>query len=1051
MKGYLRQLALDAIEYHKRQSLTPNMSFVCHWRIGLLGYAIADPEVIEWAVNEPGPPWGGNRPARWGGFKQRIEHTLVDGSFWDEATIYGNFSILGMMFLAEAARHYDGTDLYNYTSPDGGSLRKAVAGLVSLAYPIERTGVNKGSVRMATWGDGSTAPLNRVNNESGDAYFVNKPNVYPERQNVYPIIELAYHAWKEPVYAYLLSLNPNRNEKLGWFEYLPVSLLVGESLPANNPPAAMPSSVFPETGIAVLRSDESANYWTSRGLVAVHQMGRRYGHDHRDKFELMLWGKGRLLYPDWNAQQYEPFEYGWTRNGWAHSTLIVDEANPKGGTSTSRNDFSSDVKFLATTSDQIYPDVMQQRALMLTNEYLLDFFAASSPRERTFDWFIHGIGRLSLPLEPTFQPSTDLVKPYRWVLNERRWKTDGAWQADFIQRTGGVLRGMGTYTYDWFYDTVGVRMTLLGEPGTTAYAGEGPFNPVPNVREYGNPEGTIPLVMARRKAASTCFAALHEPFDKLPSLSIQHIARSRSHTSVRVWNREFTDYACVSFSDKPDMKSTFTDTFGGDSSEYLSFSNYGYLRVKSGKIAARGGWHAFRVFAAGAAEAGAVTLNGKAVAYQRQGSYVLFSEPGETVDNMQPIALHTTFSVDRDHAVPGQDVKVHLAVQNSGAGDAPEAEATLSAGEGWTARPVKIAPLKPGAAAVAEISLAIPAAAAPGTCRDLLVKIQAANQTFNRKAGKVLVIPRLGLSLDAERPRLCKGEEGAVTIAIVNNSPRPQEGVVELVMPKGIVAEQTRIAFPSLDPGQRVTFTVKLKAGHDDTAGEMVARALGAEARLPAGVGVTISDEERSPLFPMWIVRAPGYEMQIHKKFGTSRTVVDAHGNLLYGSEWWGGSGIPEVRLPTGAEETAPISWQKKAKEVRWQGHVLEVAAETGETLTATFGENTIKYRFGGKDGVEYRAAINSFFRHPSGIIRTQADGVVPGLPAAMGGLCWSYLKNPGLSPDCVVLFTPRQPATWSDRPVTVSPYWPLRSGDRFVLAFGAEDRIPALAEEAMK
>ena len=44
-------------------------------------------------------------------------------------------------YLAEAARHYDGTDLYNYTSPNGGSLRKAIAGLVSLAYPIERTGV----------------------------------------------------------------------------------------------------------------------------------------------------------------------------------------------------------------------------------------------------------------------------------------------------------------------------------------------------------------------------------------------------------------------------------------------------------------------------------------------------------------------------------------------------------------------------------------------------------------------------------------------------------------------------------------------------------------------------------------------------------------------------------------------------------------------------------------------------------------------------------------------------------------------------------------------
>src|SRR5262249_57349005 len=38
---FLRQLARDAIGYHQGQRLTPNMPFVCHWRIGLIGFAIA--------------------------------------------------------------------------------------------------------------------------------------------------------------------------------------------------------------------------------------------------------------------------------------------------------------------------------------------------------------------------------------------------------------------------------------------------------------------------------------------------------------------------------------------------------------------------------------------------------------------------------------------------------------------------------------------------------------------------------------------------------------------------------------------------------------------------------------------------------------------------------------------------------------------------------------------------------------------------------------------------------------------------------------------------
>jgi len=655
--GFLRQLAQEAIKYHAGQPLTPNMSFVCHWRIGLIGYAIADPQIIEWAVNESGPPWGGKRPGRWGGFKQRIEHALTDGAFWDEAPIYGNFSILGMMYLAEAARHYDGTDLYNYTSPNGGSLRKAVAGLVSLAYPIERTGVGGGSVRMATWGDGSTAPPNRVNNESGDAFFVNKPNIFPERQNLYPILEIAYHAWKDPQYAYLLALNSRRDERLGWFEYLPVSLLLGETLPPETPPAAMPSIVYPQTGIAVVRSDESPGYWTSAGLVAVQQMGRNYGHDHRDKFELLFWGRGRLLYPDWNAQQYEPMEYGWTRNAWAHSTLVVDESNPNGGSSTERHEFSAEAKFLATTSREIYPEVTQTRALLLTGDYLLDVFWADSPRERTYDWFVHALGRLSLPAPHGFKPSQDLLQPYRWVDRERKWATDRTWSADFVQQTGGVLRGMGQYTDEWFSAKVGVRMTMLGEPGTTAYVGEGLFNPVPNLREHGNPEGTIPLAMARRQARSTCFAALHEPFDARPSLVARrvdqqpagavrgsptavrgspdpaHGATGRSQESGRpavggfgedgrpapsapaaigvcVAGGDFTDYVCVAFGTEQ-AERTVTLTDDADAYQSFSFADYGYLRVQQGQVKARGAWRSFRVAVSDAAPSGALVLNGR--------------------------------------------------------------------------------------------------------------------------------------------------------------------------------------------------------------------------------------------------------------------------------------------------------------------------------------------------------------------------------------------------------------------------------------------------------
>jgi hypothetical protein len=866
---FLRQLARDAIQYHQGQPLTPNMSFVCHWRIGLIGYAIADRQIIDWAVNDPGPPWGRKTPGRWGGFKQRLEQALTDGTFWDEATIYGNFSILGMMYLAEAARHHDGTDLYDYTSRSGGSLRKAVDGLVSLAYPIERTGVGRGSVRMATWGDGSTAPPNRVNNESGDAYLVNKPNIFPERQNLYPILEIAYHAWKNPRHAYLLALNPRRDERLGWIEYLPVSLLLGETLPPELAPGAMPSVVYPQTGIALLRSDESPGYWSSAGLVAVQQMGRNYGHDHRDKFELLLWGRGRLLYPDWNAQQYEPLEYGWPRNAWAHNALVVDESNPRGGRSTERHDFNVDVKFLATTSREVYPDVAQVRALLLTGDYLLDLFRADSPRERTYDWFVHALGRLSVPTPHGFRRSQDLLRPYHWVDRERKWETDRTWAVDFVQRSGGVLRGMGRYSDEWFGAEAGVRMTMLGEPGTAAYVGEGPFDPVPNLREHGNPEGTIPLAMARRKVRTVCFTALHEPFFRQPSLVIRRVDQQPAALGVCVAGSEFTDYAFVSLGNEETAALTLTDA--ADPYQSFSFCNYGYLRVKQGKVTARGPWRSFRVAAPEAAPSGALVLDGHEVPYRKLGDYVV----------------------------------------------------------------------------------------------------------YNDKAG-----------------------------------PPPTR-------PPRLVAAALPVSAPE-------------------------------EIRVPPSTGVRIQETDRHPLFPMWVVRAPGYEMQIHRKFGVSRTLIDGHGQLLFGSEWWSGSGVFEVRLPTGAEETAPFAWNRAAREIRWRGPTMEVTAPGGESFTATFGEHAIRYGFRGKPGVQYRAAIQSFFWHSSGRVRTAHDHAPAGLPPTLAGLRWTCLQNPDLSPECVLLLTPTKPAEWSHRPANISASWTLRDGERFFLVLGPEERLRSMAEEVV-
>src|ERR1051326_624149 len=92
----------------KRWSTTPNLMFGKHINIGLVGYCLGDQEIIDWVLNDPGK-FG----PRVGGFYPVMDTMIKDGRFWGEAPIYALvYDVPNMLALAEAARHYDGTDLY---------------------------------------------------------------------------------------------------------------------------------------------------------------------------------------------------------------------------------------------------------------------------------------------------------------------------------------------------------------------------------------------------------------------------------------------------------------------------------------------------------------------------------------------------------------------------------------------------------------------------------------------------------------------------------------------------------------------------------------------------------------------------------------------------------------------------------------------------------------------------------------------------------------------------------------------------------------------------
>ncbi|HXJ74542.1 MAG TPA: hypothetical protein VNM37_16945, partial [Candidatus Dormibacteraeota bacterium] len=333
---------------------------------------------------------------------------------------------------------------YHWVSKQSGaSIKSVVDGYLLMGYPLERTGIGQGRVRLATFGDGGTsyAPSGTMGKDPED---LTNPSYLT-------VLELAYARYKEPGYAWMLSLPPDRNTP-GWIGRSPFAYLAlshGEPLPDNPTPPPAPGGVYESQGFALIRADESPAYWTGGSLAALVTLGKTVGHGHNDHYELVLHGKGRLLYPDLNVIQYEPTYLSWTHEGIGHSTLLVDHQSPASGDFTTSHDFTPEVKFFAITGSA-FKNIRQTRRLLMTREYLADVFHAADQQglPRTFDWALHGLGRLYPGNPRAYRPTDALVPYYWWVLNERGRTVDTTFQLDWIQRTAGFSEGR-QFTSEW--------------------------------------------------------------------------------------------------------------------------------------------------------------------------------------------------------------------------------------------------------------------------------------------------------------------------------------------------------------------------------------------------------------------------------------------------------------------------------------------------------------------------------------------------------------------------------------------------------------------------
>jgi hypothetical protein len=596
IERWFRTAAKTIIAQEEVLTTTPNLVFDEHWRVGMIGYCLGDAELIEWALRDP----GGRRGPHRGGFYTVMDTMIRDEHFWGEAPIYAlHYDVHGMFALAEAALRYDGTDLYKYVSPrSGASMKKIVDGYLRMTFPLERAGPNAGGgkLRLATFGDGSTGSY--IDGKLFDTFL---------DDSFLATLEIAYKRYRDEGYAWVLSLDPDRKAYIrdGRPAFSYVALTHGELLPDKPQPPPAPSGLYENMGFAVIRSDESPRYWTAGGLAAVLRLGTSVGHGHEDYFSLILHGKGRLLYPDLNVIQYEPRWLNWTADGIGHSTLLIDHESPSPGKHATRHDFAPEVKFLAVEGSA-FERSAQERAVLMTGDYLVDVFRASDTdgRERTFDWVLHGLGRLFPGNPAAYRPSTDLVAHYGWVDRERSRNVEGTWHADWIQSRAGILEREGKEPEA----EAGVRVTVLGAAGTRVYVGDGPLvDSPPHHRLDGHVEPSCPVVLARRKASAATFAAVHEPYSgRSPAVrGVSLLQESAEGIGMTVDADEFSDRLLVGFG-----SSSGTISLRSPDGESFRFGGYGFVRASGQTVVARGKFERFRLRVA-KADGLSLTVNGK--------------------------------------------------------------------------------------------------------------------------------------------------------------------------------------------------------------------------------------------------------------------------------------------------------------------------------------------------------------------------------------------------------------------------------------------------------
>lgn len=588
------QIDNDKKEYRKANWL-PNMQWPRPFSAHLLALALRDRKLIDEIASANG------------GWKYYFNSYVSDGAFYNEE--FGKqYSMIGEMLLWCRGLERMGMDELGYEyvgkSNHEATMRKFLRSYQLIGLPRIETGSSRPSYPRLSMGDARGGMFQHsivagywMNGTGGNKRFGgSNMNGRDHRDRIVEKLadpmwyEIAHAKWPEDGWDYFLV----QMRAPGQDKYYPSVLWGLDPIdPASVKPPDAPSGLYPERGFALLRAEESGKYWEGPWPAVGMRLAATYAHAVPDCFALTgLYAFNRPLYVNRQVSAgYAGVDPGWSSSIRSHCGLMVDNMEPAtvsaGGPVESRCAFHDKVKFASASAKGVYPDSTLGRSLMLTKEYLLDVTSFESSRTRACQWIIHGIGRVFPDNPDEWAGSRNLVGSIYDLTEEKSFvAADRPWAVTFLQDGGDASTNMCGES--WFNDRIGVRMHVMGAPGTVAHTALAPATPDAKDRlQYGAREPGQPSVVVARSAARTAFVAVHEPFKTVHRIwTVDCIQETPSAVSVSVRGEGIDDRLMLRLSGS--VNEPVTVSGRGESFEFL---DHGAVRIGPETVELIGGIH----------------------------------------------------------------------------------------------------------------------------------------------------------------------------------------------------------------------------------------------------------------------------------------------------------------------------------------------------------------------------------------------------------------------------------------------------------------------------